>query len=437
MQKGNRLINIVTLGCSKNTVDSEKLLRQIKAAGYSVAYDPMAENADTVIINTCGFINDAKEESIDTILRFVKAGSEGRIRKLYVMGCLSERYRDELIKEIPEVDRYFGVNSMQEILDELETKTRPELLSDRVLTGPSHYAYLKVSEGCDRKCAFCAIPLIRGKHVSRKMEDIIGEAEILARQGVRELILIAQDLSYYGLDLYGKRELPRLLCGLLSIDAFEWIRLHYLYPAGFPKPLISLMRDNPKICSYIDIPIQQISDRMLKIMKRSHDAAATRDLLHGIRRDYPEAAVRTTLIAGHPGETEADYLELRDFVSEYRFDRLGVFAYSHEEGTWSGDKYPDDVPDDIKESRVSELMAIQQSISAELNESKTGRVLKTVIDRREGAYYVGRTEYDSPEVDNEVLINSEKELIPGSFYRIHITGAAEFALFGTPAEDSL
>lgn len=433
MQKGNRLINIVTLGCSKNTVDSEKLLRQIKAAGYSVAYDPMAENADTVIINTCGFINDAKEESIDTILRFVKAGSEGRIRKLYVMGCLSERYRDELIKEIPEVDRYFGVNSMREILDELETKTRPELLSDRVLTGPSHYAYLKVSEGCDRKCAFCAIPLIRGKHVSRKMEDIIGEAEILARQGVRELILIAQDLSYYGLDLYGKRELTRLLSGLLSIDAFEWIRLHYLYPAGFPKPLISLMRDNPKICSYIDIPIQHISGRMLKIMKRSHDAAATRDLLHGIRRDYPEAAVRTTLIAGHPGETEADYLELRDFVSEYRFDRLGVFAYSHEEGTWSGDKYPDDVPDDIKESRVSELMAIQQSISAELNESKTGRVLKTVIDRREGAYYVGRTEYDSPEVDNEVLISSEKELIPGSFYRILITGAAEFDLFGTPA----
>lgn len=437
LQKGNRLINIVTLGCSKNTVDSEKLLRQIKAAGYSVAYDPMAENADTVIINTCGFINDAKEESIDTILRFVKAGSEGRIRKLYVMGCLSERYRDELIKEIPEVDRYFGVNSMQEILDELETKTRPELLSDRVLTGPSHYAYLKVSEGCDRKCAFCAIPLIRGKHVSRKMEDIIGEAEILARQGVRELILIAQDLSYYGLDLYGKRELPRLLSGLLSIDAFEWIRLHYLYPAGFPKPLISLMRDNPKICSYIDIPIQHISGRMLKIMKRSHDAAATRDLLHGIRRDYPEAAVRTTLIAGHPGETEADYLELRDFVSEYRFDRLGVFAYSHEEGTWSGDKYPDDVPDDIKESRVSELMAIQQSISAELNESKTGRVLKTVIDRREGAYYVGRTEYDSPEVDNEVLISSEKKLIPDSFYRILITGAAEFDLFGTPAEDSL
>jgi ribosomal protein S12 methylthiotransferase len=269
------------------------------------------------------------------------------------------------------------------------------------------------------------------------MEDIIGEAEILARQGVRELILIAQDLSYYGLDLYGKRELPRLLSGLLSIDAFEWIRLHYLYPAGFPKPLISLMRDNPKICSYIDIPIQHISGRMLKIMKRSHDAAATRDLLHGIRRDYPEAAVRTTLIAGHPGETEADYLELRDFVSEYRFDRLGVFAYSHEEGTWSGDKYPDDVPDDIKESRVSELMAIQQSISAELNESKTGRVLKTVIDRREGAYYVGRTEYDSPEVDNEVLISSEKKLIPDSFYRILITGAAEFDLFGTPAEDSL
>lgn len=434
---GKKRINIVTLGCSKNTVDSEKLLRQIRAAGYSAACDASDETADIVIINTCGFINDAKEESINTILRYAKASNEGRIGKLYVMGCLSERYGDALQQEIPEVDSYFGVNSMGAILGELGTGTRKDLLSDRVLTGPSHYAYLKVSEGCDRKCAFCAIPLIRGKYVSRKIEDIIGEAGILASQGVRELILIAQDLSYYGVDLYGRRELPRLLSGLLSIDAFEWIRLHYLYPAGFPKSILNLMRDNPKICSYVDIPIQHISARMLRIMKRSHGAAATRNLLYGIRRDLPGAAVRTTLIAGHPGETEGDYLELRDFISEYRFDRLGVFSYSHEEGTWAGERYSDDVPDEVKESRVSELMAIQQSISAELNGKKTGRVFKVVIDRKEGEYFTGRTEHDSPDVDNEVLVSSARELVPGTFHNILITGTSEFDLFGTPAADSL
>jgi len=433
----NKLLKIVTLGCSKNTVDSEKLLRQIKAAGYSVVYDPDTEKVDTVIINTCGFINDAKEESINTILRFVKAGREGLIRKLYVMGCLSERYRDALREEIPEVDRYFGVNSMEDILAELGAVTQPELLSDRVLTGPSHYAYLKVSEGCDRKCAFCAIPLIRGKYVSRKTEDIVKEAEILAGQGVRELMLIAQDLGYYGVDLYGKRELPRLVSDLLSIDAFEWIRLHYLYPSGFPAELLKMMRENPKLCSYVDIPIQHISGRMLKIMKRSHGPKATRDLLYRIRLDLPEAAVRTTLIAGHPGETEADYMELRDFISDYRFDRLGVFAYSHEEGTMSGDRYSDDVSQELKESRVSELMAIQQSISGELNAKKTGHILKTVIDRKEGDYFVGRTEYDSPEVDNEVLISSASELTPGSFHQILVTGSTEFDLFGTPAAESL
>jgi len=433
----NKLLKIVTLGCSKNTVDSEKLLRQIKAAGYSVVYDPDTEKVDTVIINTCGFINDAKEESINTILRFVKAGREGLIRKLYVMGCLSERYRDALREEIPEVDRYFGVNSMEDILAELGAVTQPELLSDRVLTGPSHYAYLKVSEGCDRKCAFCAIPLIRGKYVSRKTEDIVKEAEILAGQGVRELMLIAQDLGYYGVDLYGKRELPRLVSDLLSIDAFEWIRLHYLYPSGFPAELLKMMRENPKLCSYVDIPIQHISGRMLKIMKRSHGPKATRDLLYRIRRDLPEAAVRTTLIAGHPGETEADYMELRDFISDYRFDRLGVFAYSHEEGTMSGDRYSDDVSQELKESRVSELMAIQQSISGELNAKKTGHILKTVIDRKEGDYFVGRTEYDRPEVDNEVLISSASELTPGSFHQILVTGSTEFDLFGTPAAESL
>lgn len=437
MQKDpvNKLINIVTLGCSKNTVDSEKLLRQIRAGGYSVAYDPSAETADTVIINTCGFINDAKEESINTILRFVKASHEGRVKKLYVMGCLSERYREALQQEIPEVDKYFGVSSMEEILGELGTTTRRELLPERVLTGPAHYAYLKVSEGCDRKCSFCAIPLIRGKYVSRPINEIIEEAERLGDQGVRELILIAQDLSYYGLDIYGKRELPRLISRLLSIESFGWIRLHYLYPAGFPSGIINLMKDNPKICSYIDIPIQHISDRMLRIMKRSHGGKATRDLLQRIRRELPGAAVRTTLIAGHPGETAEDFNELRDFISDYRFDRLGVFAYSHEEGTYSGKKYADDVPEKIKESRVSELMAIQQSISGELNGQKTGRVLKVLIDRREGNYYIGRTEHDSPEVDNEVLIRTKDKLVPGSFQDILITGTTEFDLFGTPAKN--
>ena len=436
MQKSpvSKLINIVTLGCSKNTVDSEKLLSQIRAGGYSVAYDPSAENADTVIINTCGFISDAREESINTILRYVKASREGRVRKLYVMGCLSERYRDVLQQEIPEVDKYFGVSSMEEILQELGTTTRRELFPERVLTGPAHYAYLKVSEGCDRKCSFCAIPLIRGKYVSRPVDEIIREAEILADKGVKELILIAQDLGYYGLDIYGRRELPRLVSQLLSVESLEWIRLHYLYPADFPSGIINLMKDNPKICSYIDIPIQHISDRMLRLMKRSHGGKATRDLLHRIRRELPGAAVRTTLIAGHPGETEKDYNELRDFISDYRFDRLGVFAYSHEEGTFSGEKYTDDVPDKVKESRVAELMAIQQSISGELNGQKNGRVLKVLIDRREGDYFIGRTEHDSPEVDNEVLISTKDELAPGSFHDILITGSTEFDLFGTPVK---
>ncbi|MBN2665689.1 MAG: 30S ribosomal protein S12 methylthiotransferase RimO [Bacteroidales bacterium] len=437
MQKGtvDKLVNIVTLGCSKNTVDSEKLLIQIRKGGYAVAYDSSSETADTVIINTCGFINDAKEESIDTILRYVKASREGRVRKLYVMGCLSERYRDALQQAIPEVDKYFGVNNMEEILQELGSTTHRELLPERVLTGPAHYAYLKVSEGCNRKCSFCAIPMIRGKYISSPIDEIIREAEILAGNGVRELILIAQDLSYYGLDIYGKRELPRLVSRLLSIESLEWIRLHYLYPAGFPSGVIDLMKDNPKICRYIDIPIQHISDRMLRIMKRSHAGKATRDLLNRIRRELPDAAVRTTLIAGHPGETEKDYNELREFISGYRFDRLGVFAYSHEEGTYSGEKYADDVPMKVKESRVYELMAIQQSISAELNGHKTGRVLKVVIDRREGDYFIGRSEHDSPEVDNEVLISTKEELVPGSFHDILITGSAEFDLFGTPSKN--
>jgi ribosomal protein S12 methylthiotransferase len=427
-------INIVTLGCSKNTVDSEKILKQIQAGGYSVVYDPSDISADTVIINTCGFINDAKEESIETILRFVKASKLGPINNLYVMGCLSERYMDALKSEIPEVKTYFGVNSMNQILQELGIALKKDLLPERVLTGPGHYAYLKVSEGCDRSCSFCSIPLIRGKYISRPVEELVEEASNLAGHGVKELILIAQDLSYYGLDLYKTQKLPELISELLKIESLEWIRLHYLYPANFPEEIISLMKENSRICKYIDIPIQHISGKMLELMKRSHDESEIRSLLYKLRKELPDAAIRTTLIAGHPGETEKEYDELKEFISEFRFDRLGVFAYSHEDGTYSYDNYKDDISERVKESRVAELMAIQQSISEELNLEKTGKILKVLIDRRDGEFFVGRTEYDSPEVDNEVLISVKNDLKPGIFYNILITGSTDFDLFGNPAE---
>jgi len=429
----NKKINIVTLGCSKNTVDSEKLLKQIEAGGHSIIYDPYDTTAETVIINTCGFINDAKEESIDTILRFVKASQSGRIKNLYVMGCLAERYMDTLKSEIPEVKRYFGVNNMNDILRELGISVRKDLLTERTLTGPPHYAYLKVSEGCDRSCAFCSIPLIRGKCISRPIEELVKEAQFLATGGVKELILIAQDLSYYGLDLYGKQKISVLISELLKIEAFEWIRLHYLYPANFPMELVSLMKANRKICRYIDMPIQHISDKMLGLMKRSHNEEETRELLRNIRTEIPDAAIRTTLIAGHPGETEKEFNEIRDFISEFRFDRLGVFAYSHEEETYAFDNYQDEISAKVKESRVSELMAVQQSVSEELNRERIGRVMKVIIDRREGEFFIGRTEYDSPEVDNEVLISTEYNLEPGKFYDRHITGSADFDLYGKQA----
>jgi ribosomal protein S12 methylthiotransferase len=429
---GNRKINIVTLGCSKNTVDSEKLMKQIQAGGYSVIYDPADTSADTVIINTCGFINDAKEESIDTILRFIRANKSGYNKNLYVMGCLSERYMEALKSGIPEVNKYFGVNNMNEILQELGISMNKNLLSERTLTGPGHYAYLKVSEGCDRNCSFCSIPLIRGKCISRPVKELVQEAEKLADQGVKELILIAQDVSYYGLDLYGTQKLPELITELLNIHSFEWIRLHYLYPSNFPKQLINLIKENSRICRYIDIPIQHISGKMLELMKRSHNEVETRDLLNTIRTELPGAAIRTTLIAGHPGETEKEYNELKEFISEFRFDRLGVFAYSHEEGTYSYNNYKDEISEKVKELRVSELMAIQQSLSEELNKEKKGKVLKVIIDRREGEFFIGRTEYDSPEVDNEVLISTEYDLKPGNFYNILITGSTDFDLFGNP-----
>lgn len=428
----NKKINIVTLGCSKNVVDSEKLLKQLSAGGYDVIYDSDDTSAGTVIINTCGFINDAKEESVDTILRFVKAREAGRINNLYVMGCLAERYVDALKHEIPEVKRYFGVNNMNDILNELGVDLRKDLLTSRTLTGPSHYAYLKISEGCDRTCAFCAIPAIRGKYISRPIEELVKEAAGLAENGVKEIILIAQDLSYYGLDIYKRQALPELVTELLKIKSLDWIRLHYLYPANFPMELIPLIRDNPRVCKYIDIPVQHITDNMLGLMKRSHNRKETELVLNRLRKEIPEAVIRTTLIAGHPGETEKDFLELKDFITTFRFDRLGVFAYSHEEDTFAYDNYKDEIPAEMKESRVAELMELQQNISAELNQLLVGKILNVIIDRREGEYFAGRTEFDSPEVDQEVLIPVEYNLIPGNFYNIKITKTEDFDLYGEP-----
>lgn len=428
----NKRINIVTLGCSKNVVDSEKLLRQLHAGGFEVIHNPHDTSADLVIINTCGFIRDAQEESIDTILRFVRAKEKGEIKSLYVMGCLAERYMHELKNEIPEVKKFFGVNNITEVLGEFGLRLRDDLLTERMLTGPDHYAYLKISEGCDRTCAFCAIPLIRGKYISRPIDELVYEAVSLADAGVKELILIAQDLSYYGLDLYKYQALPDLVSELVNVPGLEWIRLHYLYPANFPMDLIPIIRANKKVCRYIDIPIQHISDNMLRVMRRSHDRKETVNVLNTIRKELPDAAIRTTLIVGHPGETEEEYAVLRDFVSEFRFERLGVFAYSHEEDTWSHKKYKDEIPEEIKEERVSELMDIQQEISASLNQSRVGTDMKIVIDRKEGKYFIGRSEYDSPEVDQEILISEEFKLIIGEFYNVEIIEATEFDLYGKP-----
>ena len=430
----NKKINIVTLGCSKNIVDSEKLIKQLQSGGYEIIYDSGDTSASTVIINTCGFIKDAKEESIDTILRFSKAKQVDKIDNLYVMGCLSERYMDELKNEIPEVTRYFGVNNFKDILKQMGVSFKKNLLQDRILTGPGHYAYLKVSEGCDRTCAFCAIPIIRGKCRSRSIESLVEEATILAERGVKELILIAQDLSYYGLDLYKSQKLPELLVELLKIESFEWIRLHYLYPANFPDKLISVIKENPRICRYIDIPIQHITDNMLIAMKRTQTRKETEKLLSRFRKEIPGVAIRTTLIAGYPGETDRDYNELKSFISEFKFDRLGVFAYSHEEGTFAFDNYTDGILPSVKAARVSELMEIQQNISAELNSIKIGNVFKVLIDRREGEFFIGRTVFDSPEVDQEILVPAEYQLSTGHFYNIKITQASEFDLIGNPLD---
>ena len=428
MMKSNR-VNIITLGCSKNTVDSQKLIRQLAAGGYSVTAES-DDPADIVIINTCGFIHDAKEESIETIIKHAGAiKKEGR-GKLFVMGCLVERYRGELAGSLPEVDQWFGVNRPQEIIGHLGLSYHPELNGERIITGPRHYAYLKISEGCDRTCAFCAIPDIRGRYTSAPMEELVDEARFLASRGVKELILIAQDLTLYGTDIYGRQMLPELVRQLSSIDQLGWIRLHYLYPSGFPMEILEMMQDDPKICRYIDLPIQHISGTMLKKMRREHDSEETRRLLNDIRRLVPDAAVRTTVIVGHPGETEEDFRELLGFVGEYRFDRLGAFSYSHEEDTHAFVNYSDEIPRRTKERRVARLMELQQEISAERNAALVGKVMRVIIDRREGLFHIGRSQHDSPEVDQEILVTSGGDIEPGTFTDVKITGSTEFDLYG-------
>jgi len=420
-------VNVITLGCSKNLVDSEVLMRQLDNR-YEIVSDSN-EDSDIIVINTCGFIGDAKEESIDTILSAVEAKKDGRAEKVLVTGCLSERYKKELQGEIENVDGFYGVNDLPQILSDLEVDYKKELIGERHLTTPSHFAYLKVSEGCDRSCSFCAIPLIRGKHISIPEDQLVKEAEFLASQGVKEILLIAQDLTYYGIDIYGKRTIARLVEKLTAIDGIEWIRLHYAYPAGFPEELLQLMNDNPKVCKYLDIPLQHINDRILNSMKRGLGSTGTRKLVQTMKEKIPGVALRTTLIVGYPGETEEEFTELLDFIKEAKFDRLGVFTYSEEEDT-SACKLEDDVPENIKQERLDRVMDLQQGISLELNKQRVGKTFKTIIDRKEGDYYVGRTEFDSPEVDNEVLISSNEPLTIGAFYEVLIDRADFFDLYG-------
>lgn len=423
-------IGLVSLGCAKNLVDSELLMKQLEANGYELTFDPSdTSGIDTAVINTCGFINDAKQESIETILQFVQAKQKDMLSHVYVMGCLSERYSEKLKQELPEVDAFFGVNDLEKIISHIGGNFKKHLVGERRLTTPSHYAYLKIAEGCDRKCSFCAIPGIRGKHVSRAAGEIFSEASKLVAAGVKEINLISQDTTYYGLDLYKKRLLPGLLDSLASIENLAWIRLHYTYPDGFPLELLDIFKSHENICNYIDMPLQHISDRILGSMKRGMDGTATRKLVDTIRTKNPGVALRTTFIAGYPGETEKEFNELLNFVREYRFERLGVFAYSHEEDTGAF-RLKDSVPARRKMERLSELMSLQEDISLSLNNERIGQMLNVMVDRVEGDYYIARTEFDSPEVDNEVLIpKTGVLLLPGSFCRVKITRAESFDLY--------
>ncbi len=425
-----RKINFITLGCSKNVVDSEHLMAQAEAAGYDVEFDSDTLDAEVVIINTCGFIGDAKEESIDMILQASEAKEEGLIQELYVVGCLSERYADDLRNEIPEVDEYFGVKDWQSVIERLGGEHRKELETERVITTPEHYAFLKISEGCDWKCGYCAIPLIRGRHISVPMEELLTEARSLAQKGVRELVVIAQDTTYYGVDIYGKRRLAELLTELCKIEKIEWIRLHYAYPTGFPEDVISVMAREKKICNYLDIPFQHISDNMLRSMKRRHTKAEAYTLVEKLRSAIPDLVLRTTMLVGYPGESEADFEELLQFVRDVRFERLGVFPYSPEEGTYSADYLEDDVPSEIKEERVERIMMLQNQISLENNEARVGQTLRVIVDSLQGDYYVARSEYDSADVDCEILIPCDNvDLCEGEFYTVEIVGAEEYDLY--------
>lgn len=423
-----KLVDVVSLGCSKNLVDSERLMAQLRANNIAVEHDPAVPRGEVAVINTCGFIGDAKEESINTILQFAEAKHRGRLKKLYVMGCLSERYRTELAEQIPEVDKFYGKFDWHGLVQELGATFRRDVMNERSLTTPPHYAYVKISEGCNRMCSYCAIPIITGRHTSRPMEDIIEEVEKLSRGGVKELQIIAQDLSSYGTDLYRRNSLARLVEALAEVEGIEWIRLHYAYPADFPMDLLDVMAANPKVCKYLDIALQHISDNMLSTMRRRISKEQTLELLDDIRAKVPGIHLRTTLIAGHPGETQDDFDELMQFVKTQRFERLGVFAYSHEEDTYAWKHYKDDIPEDVKQERADSLMALQEGISAEINAGKVGKVLRVIIDREEGDHYVGRTEFDSPEVDPEVVVYGNATV--GEFCDVLITGAEDYDLLG-------
>lgn len=424
-------VDIISLGCSKNLVDSEKLMHQLQEKGYTVTHDAERPNGEIAVINTCGFIGDAKEESINMILDFCQAKANGKLNKLYVMGCLSERYMQELQLEIPEVDKFYGKFNWKELLNDLgQAPTNDNI--HRVQTTPKHYAYLKISEGCSRSCAYCAIPIMTGKHKSRPIEEILDEVRVLVSQGVKELQVIAQELTYYGVDLYGQQRLAELVEKISDIPGVEWIRLHYAYPAHFPMDLLRVMRERPNVCKYLDIALQHISNHMLERMHRFVTKEETMQLIEKLRNEVPGIHIRTTLMVGFPGETEEDFAELQEFVRWAKFDRMGAFAYSSEDGTYSGDKYEDDIPQEVKDARQSKIMRIQQGISATVQEAKVGKVMKVIIDRKEGDYYIGRTEFDSPEVDPEVLIPvAEGRLCKGNFYQVRITSADDFDLYAT------
>ncbi len=425
-------INVITLGCSKNVYDSEVLMGQLKANGKEVTHEAANDEGNIIVINTCGFIDNAKEESVNMIVEYAEKKEQGLVDKVFVTGCLSERYRPDLEKEIPNVDQFFGTTELPLLLKALGADYKHELIGERLTTTPKNYAYLKIAEGCDRPCSFCAIPLMRGKHVSTPIENLVIEAEKLAKNGVKELILIAQDLTYYGLDIYKKRNLAELLENLVKVEGIEWIRLHYAFPTGFPMEVLDLMKKEPKICNYIDIPLQHISDNILKSMRRGTTQEKTTNLLKDFRKAVPEMAIRTTLIVGYPGETEEDFQILKNWVEEMRFERLGCFAYSHEENTHAYNLV-DDVPNEVKQQRAMEIMDIQAQISWELNQEKIGKVFKCVIDRKEGEHFIGRTEFDSPDVDNEVLIDASKHYLKtGDFVLLKVTEATEFDLYAEP-----